>query len=44
MYLLFRYHNILPFDFYNRGDGEKQILHAFIAQEMEDLAKENKIE
>ncbi|HHV75536.1 MAG TPA: hypothetical protein GXX41_13060 [Thermoanaerobacterium sp.] len=40
MYLLFRYHHILPADYYNRKAGEKRIIHAFLAKEIEDRNKE----
>jgi hypothetical protein len=40
MYLLFRYHHILPADYYDRKVGEKRIIRAFLEQEMEDRQKE----
>lgn len=42
MYYLFRYKNITPSVFFNMGIGEKNILHAFVMQEIEDIKRENK--
>lgn len=36
MYLLFRWHNILPGQFYSLGMGEKSVLYAFVKQEEEE--------
>lgn len=40
MYLLFRLHNILPKEYENMGYHEKQIMTAFVKQEIEDIEKE----
>lgn len=39
MYLLFRYKNITPSDFYSRKPGEKIILRAFMEKEIEERNK-----
>lgn len=39
MYLLFRYKNIMPSDYYWRGPGEKRILRAFMTKEIEEKNK-----
>ena len=40
MYWLFRLHNILPKNYESMGQYEKQIMTAFIRQEIEDIKKE----
>jgi hypothetical protein len=40
MYLLFRYHHIMPTDYYWRKTGEKRIVQVFVQREMEDRQKE----
>ena len=40
MYLLFRYHDILPSKWINMGYGERTVLKTFIRKEMEDRKKE----
>jgi len=40
MYLLFRLHNILPKEYESMGRYEKQIMTAFVKQEVEDIEKE----
>lgn len=40
MYLLFRYHDILPSTWDNMGYGERTVLKGFIRKEMEDRQKE----
>lgn len=42
MYLLFRYHDILPSCVKEMGRGERTILKAFISQELQDRAEELK--
>ena len=42
MYLLFRYHDILPSKVKNMGRGEKTVLKAFISQEIKDRNEELK--
>lgn len=42
MYLLFRWHNLMPEDYDAKGMGEKIILRAFIHKEIEERKKENK--
>nr|DAO04929.1 MAG TPA: hypothetical protein [Caudoviricetes sp.] len=42
MYLLFRYHDILPSRVREMGRGERTILKAFISQELQDRAEEFK--
>lgn len=37
MYLLFRYHHILPSIFFEMGLGEKTVLRAFMRYQMEQL-------
>lgn len=41
MYLLFRLHNISPRTFCEMGEYERQIMTAFIKQEIEDIKKES---
>lgn len=40
MYLLFRYKDILPSDYYWKPAGEKLIIKAFLMKELEERAKE----
>lgn len=40
MYLLFRYHHVMPSDYYWRKVGEKRIIREFLSREMEDRQKE----
>ena len=40
MYLLFRYHDILPSRYYSMGLGEKMILRAFMHFEVEERNEE----
>lgn len=40
MYLLFRWHNLMPGDYYSKGIGEKIILRAFVHKENEERKKE----
>lgn len=40
MYLLFRYHSIMPNDYFNRKAGEKKIIAAFMHHEIDDRNKE----
>ena len=40
MYLLFRYHDIMPSQWHDMGYGERTILKGFIRKEMEDRQKE----
>ena len=40
MYLLFRYKNWKPTDYWNMVYGERRIAHAFMEEEMEGRAKE----
>lgn len=40
MYLLFRYHNIKPSEYYRMGYGEKQVMRAFMHYEAEKRQKE----
>lgn len=40
MYLLFRYHNIMPGQFKEMGAGQQQIVHAFMNFEMQQRQKE----
>ena len=37
MYWCYREHNITPSQFYEMGEGEKLILHAFMRHEIEDI-------
>ena len=39
MYWLYREHHIMPSTFYEMGEGEKMILHAFMRREIEDIQK-----
>lgn len=41
MYWLFRLHNISPRIFCEMGEYERQIMTAFIKQEIEDIKKES---
>lgn len=41
MYWLFRLHNIFPRTFCEMGEYERQIMTAFIKQEIEDIKKES---
>ncbi|MDY4028103.1 MAG: hypothetical protein SOY46_02410 [Butyrivibrio crossotus] len=40
MYLLFRFHNIMPMKYHQMGYGERQIVRAFMHQEIDDRNKE----
>lgn len=40
MYLLFRYHNILPSEWKGMGYGERVVLKSFLRKEMADRQKE----
>lgn len=40
MYLLFRYHNIMPKKFYKMGYGEREIVRSMMHYEMEQRQKE----
>lgn len=42
MYLLFRYHSIMPKQVYEMGFGEKQIVRSMMHYEMEQRVKELK--
>lgn len=42
MYLLFRYHNVMPSIFQKMGPGERQILKNFMYYEIEEKIKEAK--
>ncbi len=42
MYLLFRYHNITPRQFYDMEPGEKKVIRAFARYEMEKRQEEAK--
>ena len=40
MYFLFRYHNIMPMQYYNMGPGERKTVKAFLNYEMEKRSEE----
>ncbi len=40
MYLLFRYHNIMPSRFYKMGYGEREIVRSMMHYEIEQRKKE----
>lgn len=40
MYLLFRYHGIMPGQFYKMGFGEKQIVRSMMIYEIKQRIKE----
>lgn len=40
MYLLFRYHNVLPSKWRDMGFGERTVLKSFIRKEIQDRKKE----
>lgn len=40
MYLLFRYHHIMPMQYYTMGAGEQLILRAFMHYQIEKQNKE----
>lgn len=40
MYLLFRYHDITPAQYYQMGYGEQRVIHAFMTYEVEQRMKE----
>lgn len=40
MYLLFRYHHIMPADYYWRKVGEKKIIRELLSREMNERKKE----
>lgn len=42
MYLLFRYHNIPPGQYYRMGYGEKKVIAAFMRYEIEKRNEEIK--
>ena len=42
MYLLFRYHNIMPGQYRDMGYGEKQVVRAFMHYEIEKRNEELK--
>ena len=37
MFWLYREHHVMPSAFYEMGEGEKKILHAFMKRECEDI-------
>ena len=39
MFWVYREHHILPSTYYNLGEGEKKILHAFMVREVEDRSE-----
>ena len=43
MYYLFKYHHITPMTFYNMGNGEKQIVRAFMHHEIDQMNEEYKL-
>ena len=40
MYLLFRYHHMMPADYFNKRPGEKKVIAAFMHHEIEERNKE----
>lgn len=40
MYLLFRYHHILPSTYYSAGIGEQKVLAAFMHFQLEKMREE----
>jgi hypothetical protein len=40
MYLLFRFHHVMPHTYKKLGPGEKHIVSTFMYREMEDMRKE----
>ena len=40
MYLLFRFHNILPSQYRNIGYGERIVLQAFVDYQLEEMQEE----
>ncbi len=42
MYLLFRFKNWKPSEYFSLGHGEKLIVKAFLKQEIEDIEKERR--
>lgn len=40
MYLLFRFHDLMPDDYKKKGKGAKEIIRAFMYRELEDMEKE----
>lgn len=40
MYLLFRYHNITPAQYYRMGYGEQTVIRAFMHYEIEQRIRE----
>lgn len=42
MYLLFRYKNITPSEYYRMGKGEKTVLRAFMEVEIKDRREKDK--
>ena len=43
MYYLFKYHHIMPMQFYSMGNGEKQIVRAFMHYEIDQMNEEYKL-
>lgn len=41
MYFLFRFHHILPGDYYKRGKCEKEIIKAFLHRQIDDMREES---
>lgn len=39
LYWLFRYKNVMPWEFYERSQGYRDLTYAFAIQECEDRAK-----
>lgn len=39
MYLLFRYKNVMPMEFYRMGRGEKIVARSFMKREVEEREK-----
>lgn len=42
MYLLFRHHHIMPIQYYKMGYGERQVVRAFMHQQIDDINEEIK--
>ena len=43
MYYLFKYHHVMPMQFYSMGNGEKQIARAFMHYEIDQMNEEYKL-
>lgn len=43
MYYLFKYHHVMPMQFNNMGNGEKQIVRAFMHYEIDQMNEEYKL-